>query len=225
MITVRDLAGLAEWTAASALYRSVFGYTDPEWGLSPRLLAALGENAGSVLGAFDDDDDDTGALVGFCYGFSAVEDGMLYHYSQAAVVHPRVQGTGVGRLLKQAQAETARRTGARCMRWTFDPYALRNAHFNLSVLGATAIRFLPDYYDDGNSDRLLVEWDLHRPRVAGAALTPVTSPATDRQAAPGWSDRTRLRADLTDRFRAGGRLVAVEREPGRAVYRFEREAS
>ncbi|MEU4382083.1 GNAT family N-acetyltransferase [Micromonospora echinofusca] len=225
-IVARDLAGLAERTAASALYRSVFGYEGPEHAVSPRLLAALGENAGSAIGAFDED----GCLVGFCYGFTGVEHGELYHYSQAAVVDARVQGRGVGRLLKHAQADAARRVGAHTMRWTFDPYALRNAHFNLNVLGAVGIRFLPDFYDDGGSDRVLVRWDLDR--AGGSTPTPapghtaVDSPADDRTAARAPDERTQLRRELADRFATGGRLVGVvrrDRTPGRVSYLFERD--
>ncbi|MEV4350406.1 GNAT family N-acetyltransferase [Actinoplanes sp. NPDC049596] len=217
MVLVRTLDGLAEWTAASALYRSVFGYEQPEYGLSPRLLAALRENSGTVLGAFEGAE-----LVGFCYGFCAVEEGEIYHYSQAAAVAPGQQGAGVGRRLKLAQAEAARATGARTMRWTFDPYALRNAHFNLAVLGATAIRFLPDYYDDGNSDRLLVSWDLERPAPRAPELSTVTAPADQRYAAPADEDRATLRGHLQAAFRAGGRLVSVEREHDRVSYTFVR---
>ncbi|MBM2616656.1 GNAT family N-acetyltransferase [Actinoplanes sp. LDG1-06] len=217
-IEVRDLAGLGEWSAASALYRSVFGYVEPEFGVSPRLLAALHENSGSVIGAFD-----RGELVGFCYGFTAVEDGVIYHYSQAAAVAARAQGAGVGRRLKFAQAEAARRTGARTMRWTFDPYALRNAHFNFAVLGATAIRFLPDYYDDGSSDRVLVSWDLSGHVPAPSRSDEVVAPSDGRWSAPDPPDRVTLRAALIERFRAGGRLVEVTRRGEQAVYKF-REA-
>jgi predicted GNAT superfamily acetyltransferase len=217
-VVVRDLSGLAEWTAASALYRTVFRYEQPEFGISPRLLAALGENSGSAIGAFGR----TGKLVGFCYGFAAVDGGEIYHYSQAAAVAAEAQGAGVGRLLKFAQAETARRTGARTMRWTFDPYALRNAHFNFGVLGATAMRFLPDYYDDGSSDRLLVSWDLGGTATppTGRRSAEVVAPADSRTAAPRPEDRARLREALIERFRAGGRLVAVERRGEQAIYRF-----
>ena len=220
MIVVRDLRGLGEWSAASALYRRVFAYEHPEFGISPRLLAALRENAGSVLGAFGE----SGELVGFCYGFSAVEAGELYHYSQAAVVAPGLQGAGLGRRLKQAQADVARATGARTMRWTFDPYALRNAHFNLTVLGAAAIRFLPDYYDDGRSDRVLVSWDLTGPASPGPATSTTTAPADERFAAPDPADRARLRKELIERFDAGERLVRVERHDDEAVYTFDRAA-
>ncbi|MEU9507298.1 GNAT family N-acetyltransferase [Micromonospora sp. NPDC048170] len=225
-IVVRDLGGLAERTAASALYRSVFGYEGPEHAVSPRLLAALHENAGTALGAFDA----AGALVGFCYGFTAVEHGELYHYSQATVVDARAQGRGVGRQLKHAQADAARRTGARTMRWTFDPYALRNAHFNLTVLGAAGIRFLPDFYDDGGSDRVLVRWDLDRPdsgaRATASGHPTVDAPADARTAAGVPGDRARLRRELADRFAAGGRLVGVawrEDTPGRVSYLFAQD--
>ncbi|MBU2665282.1 GNAT family N-acetyltransferase [Actinoplanes bogorensis] len=213
-IEVRDLAGLGELTAASALYRAVFGYEQPEFGVSPRLLAALRENAGSVIGAFEGEE-----LVGFCYGFTAVENGEIYHWSQAAAVDARLQGAGVGRRLKFAQAEVARRTGARTMRWTFDPYALRNAHFNFAVLGATAIRFLPDYYGE-SSDRLLASWDLAAPTSTAHVEAQVVTTAGDRFAAPAPADRADLRCRLIDQFAAGRRLVAVEKEDDAATYTF-----
>ncbi|SDT47420.1 GNAT family N-acetyltransferase [Actinoplanes derwentensis] len=215
-VVVRELDGAAEWTAASALYRSVFGYQQPEFGVNPRLLAALRENSGSVIGALGSD----GTVIGFCYGFAAVDGGELYHYSQAAVVAPAAQGSGVGRQLKQAQAEVARATGARTMRWTFDPYALRNAHFNLAVLGAAGIRFRPDYYGD-DTDRVLVSWDLWHARKPGAPLPPVDTPADSRIAAPRRSDRAALRARLRERFASGARLTGVVQASGRATYLFE----
>src|SRR5690349_17654540 len=113
-VVVRELDGIAEWVAAGALYREVFGYTEPGWGLNPRLLAALRENGGSVIGALTGD----GELVGFCYGFTGAEAGEVYHYSQAALVKAGVQGAGIGRSLKYAQAAVARLTGVRTMRWT-----------------------------------------------------------------------------------------------------------
>lgn len=81
-VVVRELDSPSELTAAARLYRSVFGYTQPEYGVSPRLLAALRANSGSVIGALDP----AGTMIGFCFGFSAVDGGELYHYSQAAVV-------------------------------------------------------------------------------------------------------------------------------------------
>ncbi|MFC4069459.1 GNAT family N-acetyltransferase [Actinoplanes subglobosus] len=210
-LVVRELYGQAELTEAARLYRRVFGYDQPEHGVSPRLLAALRENSGSVIGALDGD----GTMIGFCYGFTGVESGELYHYSQAAVVAAEAQGHGVGRLLKQAQARIARGTGARTMRWTFDPYAVRNAHFNLNVLGATGVRFLPDYYG-GDTDRVLVSWDLWHARKPGAPAGAVRSPATDR---------ARLRAGLERHFAAGARWTGVTRDAGEVTYTFESDES
>ncbi|BCY07423.1 GNAT family N-acetyltransferase [Actinoplanes sp. L3-i22] len=228
-VTVRELGGMAEWTAACALYREVFGYTAPEWGLNPRLLAALRENGGTVIGALTGD----GTLAGFCYGFPGIEAGELYHYSQAAAVKVGFQGGGLGRLLKYGQATVARRTGARTMRWTFDPYALRNAHFNLAVLGAVGIRFLPDFYREPGTDRVLVSWDLtdadqgvprRTENVGGPGGGRVVAAAGEGFAAPDPTDRAWLRQELVARFAAGERLVGVVRPEageGRAAYLFE----
>jgi predicted GNAT superfamily acetyltransferase len=210
-VVVRELDTPSELTAAARLYRSVFGYTQPEYGVSPRLLAALRANSGSVIGALDP----AGTMIGFCFGFSAVDGGELYHYSQAAVVDAGAQGLGIGRRLKQAQAQTARGTGARTMRWTFDPYALRNAHFNLNVLGATGVRFLPDYYG-GDTDRVLVSWDLWHARKPGAPAGTVESPAGDRAA---------LRAGLEQRFATGARWTGVTRDADRVTCTFENDES
>jgi hypothetical protein len=115
------------------------------------------------------------------------------------------------------------------MRWTFDPYALRNAHFNFTVLGAIGIRFLPDFYGAPGTDRVLVSWDLtggartRTPHVEG-----LVAPAGDRFAAPGPLDRAWLRQQLLKRFAAGGRLVAVTRPADtedRVVYAFEDDQS
>ncbi|GLW31904.1 GNAT family N-acetyltransferase [Actinoplanes regularis] len=233
-VVVRELDGIAEWTAAGALYREVFGYAEPGWGLNPRLLAALRENGGTVIGALTGD----GELAGFCYGFTGLQAGELYHYSQAAVVAVSAQGAGVGRSLKYAQAAAARLTGVRTMRWTFDPYALRNAHFNLAVLGATGIRFLPDFYGEPGTDRVLVSWDLTRAEGGsgrtGAGVrtgkefgSRIVVAADEWFAAPDPEDRAWLRRELLTQFAGGRNLVEVARsegDPERVAYLFEDEA-
>lgn len=165
---------------AAELYRSVFGYHDPAHGVNPRLLAALAANGGSVVGVLDPDD----RLVGFAYGFPGVdEDGYPYHYSQAAVVDPAVQGRGIGRRLKREQAAIAQARGAHAMRWAFDPAIARNAHFNLDVLGGTARWFHPDFYGP-HSDRLVIEWRICG-STAGAGHTDPPPPEVPADAA-GW---------------------------------------
>ncbi|MGW1345949.1 GNAT family N-acetyltransferase [Kribbella sp. NPDC002412] len=146
---------------AAALYRAVFGYQDPEYALNPRLLGALVSNGGSVVGVLDEDD----RLVAFAYGFCGTDRRGFYHYSQSAVVAADQQGHGLGRLLKHAQREVALSHGLSRMRWTYDPFQIRNGHFNLDVLGARGRWYAPDMYGPGG-DRVVVEWDLHaRPRA------------------------------------------------------------
>jgi predicted GNAT superfamily acetyltransferase len=141
---------------AAELYRAVFGYRDPAYGVNPRLLAGIAANGGSVVGALDRDD----RLVGFAYGFLGTDGNRTYHYSQAAVVAPGLQGKGLGRRLKLAQREVALTWGTTAMRWAYDPLLTRNAHFNLDVLGARGIAFEPDLYNEADTDRIVVEWDL-----------------------------------------------------------------
>jgi predicted GNAT superfamily acetyltransferase len=141
---------------AAELYRSVFGYRDPAYGVNPRLLAGIAANGGSVVGALDRDD----RLVGFAYGFLGTDGDRTFHYSQAAVVAPGLQGKGLGRRLKLAQREVALSWGTTAMRWAYDPLLTRNGHFNLDVLGARGVDFKPDLYDEPGTDRIVVEWDL-----------------------------------------------------------------
>lgn len=176
----RALITTDELERAALLYREVFGYTDPSHGVNPRLLAALGANGGSVVGTLTPD----GTLVGFAYGFAAVDGaGRSYHYSQAAVVSASVQGLGIGRQLKAAQAQVARSSGAATMRWCFDPLLARNAYFNLDVLGARGRWFQPDFYGPG-TDRLVVEWDLLAGAGAGAGQG--AAPAAEQPVAGEW---------------------------------------
>jgi len=212
--------------AAGALYRDVFGYEPTAQALSPRLLMGLLENGGSALGALGDDDQ----LLGFCYGFVGIEDGRLHHYSQAAVVAASAQGSGLGRSLKRAQADVARRTGIDRMRWAYDPYNVRNAHFNLAVLGAVGIRFLPDFYDEPGTDRVIVEWEFDRERRPLPATVLEEAARAARTHARGtidgytWLaadlgaerpshryDRSSLATELSAALAAGDRLLATER--------------
>ncbi|MET9316618.1 hypothetical protein ABZX12_32765 [Kribbella sp. NPDC003505] len=168
-----SLTTAARFAEASTLYREVFGYLDPAYGLNPRLLGALASNGGSVVGILDEND----LLVAFAYGFCGTDRRGFYHYSQSAVVASDQQGHGLGRMLKHAQREVALSHGMSRMRWTYDPAQIRNAHFNLDVLGARGRWFAPDMYGPG-TDRVIVEWDLTREQPAvPAGLTELVVPA------------------------------------------------
>jgi predicted GNAT superfamily acetyltransferase len=162
-ITVRPLTTAAEMRAGVEVYRTAFNLTATDPAVSPRLLAALARNAGSVIGAFAGDD-----LIGFTYGFLGSDRTTVYHYSQVAAVLPGWQGRGIGRTLKLSQRDYVLSTGVTVMRWAFDPVRTHNAHFNFDVLGAKGRWFTRDLYgvedmgrDPGmRTDRLIVEWDL-----------------------------------------------------------------
>jgi predicted GNAT superfamily acetyltransferase len=174
-----SLTTASRFAEASALYREVFGYDDPAYGLNPRLLGALASNGGSVVGILDESD----RLVAFAYGFCGTDRRGFYHYSQSAVVAAEQQGHGLGRMLKHAQREVALSHGMSRMRWTYDPAQVRNAHFNLDVLGARGRWFAPDMYGPG-TDRVIVEWDLSRdaaPAPDDAALTQLVVPGDPRE--------------------------------------------
>jgi predicted GNAT superfamily acetyltransferase len=167
------LTTTSRFAEASELYREVFGYLDPAYGLNPRLLGALASNGGSVVGILDESD----RLVAFAYGFCGTDRRGFYHYSQSAVVAAGQQGRGLGRMLKHAQKEVALSHGMSRMRWTYDPAQIRNAHFNLDVLGARGRWFAPDMYGPG-TDRVVVEWDLTREHSATPeVLTELVVPA------------------------------------------------
>ncbi len=167
------LGDATAYRAAARLYTRVFGYDTPDLSVNPNLLSALVRNGGSAVGVYTATDE----LIGFAYGFPGRDAaGRDFHYSQAAVVDPRHQGHGVGRMLKDCQRRIAREWGHDTMRWTFDPLLARNAYFNFSALGAEGIAFASDYYDRPGTDRVVVEWALNRERDPYAALRTLEPP-------------------------------------------------
>ncbi|MGW6197921.1 hypothetical protein ACWF0M_17385 [Kribbella sp. NPDC055110] len=202
-----SLTTASRFAEASALYRAVFGYLDPAYGLNPRLLGALASNGGSVVGILDESDQ----LVAFAYGFCGTDRRGFYHYSQSAVVAAGQQGRGLGRMLKHAQREVALSHGMSRMRWTYDPAQIRNAHFNLDVLGARGRWFAPDMYGPG-TDRVVIEWDLTREHpTTPDDLTELVVPA----------DPSELRTAFEGLLAKGLVAVSCRRLPdGTGVYYF-----
>lgn len=198
-LVVRNLDSAALQLQAAALYRRVFAYDEPDVGLSPPLLATLLRNGGSAIGITGPGEE----LLAFAYGLPASDDTGVYHYSQAAVVAPSSQGRGLGRLLKHAQADAVRAAGMRFMRWSYDPLLSRNAHFNLSVLGAVGRWYVDDYFFRQGSDRVIVEWDLT---------------AADRPAAPPRPRRVPDRAGWGRAWREGERWwLPIPADPAAAT--------
>lgn len=173
--------------------RALIAVGEAVWGmggtLAPNELRALVHAGGVVLGAWEAHDD-LAAPVGFLLGFLGWRDGLHLHSHQTGVL-PGHHGRGVGYALKLAQREICLRHGVAEVRWTFDPMIRRNTSFNISKLGAAAVRFLPEFYgrmddtinSDDLSDRLEAVWTLTAP-------LPGTGPTRARPAA----ERPALRA-------------------------------
>jgi predicted GNAT superfamily acetyltransferase len=180
-VTVRELSGIAEMTAASTLWDSIWNRGETGHEVDPALMVALAHAGGYVSAAFVDGGGAGSVMVGAALGFwGSPAYGALH--SHITGVLPTYAGQGVGTAIKLHQRDWVLAHGGTAITWTYDPLVARNAHFNLNRLGARPERYLLDVYgelaDDLNrgdpSDRLLVRWSLTDPPV----------PASDRAAAP-----------------------------------------
>jgi predicted GNAT superfamily acetyltransferase len=157
---VRALHGIDEMRAASAVLDQIWHTADGTPQVDPRLMVALCEAGGYVAGALDGDQ-----LVAAAVGFPGHPTGL---HSHIAGVIPALSNRGIGTALKLHQRAWCLDRGIPAITWTFDPLVARNAHLNLTRLGATVEKYLIDVYGpmndalnrDDQSDRLLVRWDL-----------------------------------------------------------------
>jgi predicted GNAT superfamily acetyltransferase len=175
-VTVRELSGIAEMTAATILWDSIWARADAGHEADPSLMVALSHAGGYLSAAFEGD-----VMIGASLGFWG-SPGYAALHSHITGVLPGYAGRGVGAAIKHHQRDWVLERGGTAITWTYDPLVSRNAHFNLNRLGARPERYLFDVYgeltDDLNrgdpSDRLLVRWTLTEPPV----------PASGRPAAP-----------------------------------------
>jgi len=162
-VSLRPITSVEDVDALLAVERATWG---DQVRTPSEMVLALAESGNVPMGA-----ETGGELIGFVLGWIGVnpEDGLHVHSHQLAAMPDR-RHRGVGYALKLAQRAQALDAGITLVRWTFDPLVSRNAWFNLVKVGATADRFLPNYYGDmadelnrgDRSDRLLVRWDLER---------------------------------------------------------------
>lgn len=91
--------------------------------------------------------------------------------SQLLGVHPEHRRSGIGEILKRAQAELARKEGVHIVNWTVDPLQYGNAILNFAKLKAVAFDFYTDYYQFRNranqvtASRLGITWLVDSERV------------------------------------------------------------
>jgi predicted GNAT superfamily acetyltransferase len=182
-LVVRKCETLEEFNACVALQREIWGEAELEVEPATMFVVAA-HTGGQVLGAFDGE-----RLVGYTLAIVGLLGGRPYLHSHMTGVHAEYRDRGVGRLLKLYQRDEALGRGIRLIQWTFDPFELRNAHFNLDRLGAICRQYLPNLYGVTTSplhrglptDRLVAEWFLDSVRVVAAienlAKEPVAGPA------------------------------------------------
>jgi predicted GNAT superfamily acetyltransferase len=227
-IGIRMLDSVADAFQASAVLSAVWG--GDRTGMPPNLVRALAHAGNYTAGLFDGD-----RMIGASVAFFGPPGERTMH-SHITGILPEHRGRGLGRRMKSHQSDWAVEHGVDRITWTFDPLVARNAHFNLTVLGAHAVEYLENHYgamDDGvnradESDRLLVEWDLLRPPPvasapgdADAAVAVPEDIETLRAQHPAEAVRWRrtVRRELAGRMGAGMRIVGFDSRAGYLLVR------
>ena len=169
--SIRLLETAEEMSEVESLQRTVWEMGDLD--VVPKdLILAVIHNGGLAIGAFAADKL-VGAVFGFP-GFYPTPDGpRLKHHSHLLAVHPDFRSEGIGFALKRAQWQIVRKQGIDRITWTYDPLQSRNAHLNISRLGAVCSTYLHSAYgvmQDGlnagmDSDRFQVDWWVNTKRV------------------------------------------------------------
>jgi len=175
----RPFATREDYEACTEFQEEVWGE-----GFSERVSAAVlmiaNRIGGLSAGAFDED----GALQGFVFGMTGVQEGSLVHWSDMLAVRSHLRDQGLGSRLKHYQRELLLGRGVSLMHWTFDPLQSRNAYVNFAKLGIVSREYVRDMYGETGSplhgelgtDRLVATWEMDSDRVSqritGASLPP-----------------------------------------------------
>lgn len=184
-ILLRSLESPDEMAKVEALQRVV--WPGSELDIVPaHLLLPAAHNGGVLIGAYDDESDNAnrdeatraglrlvGAVFGFPGFYQTPEGQRIKHCSHILAVHPDYRNHGIGFSLKRAQWQLVRQQGIDLITWTYDPLLSRNAHLNISRLGAVCNTYMREYYGvmrDGlnaglPSDRFQVDWWVNTHRV------------------------------------------------------------
>jgi predicted GNAT superfamily acetyltransferase len=178
---VRPLETLAELDDGSRLISRIWDDEDGEPKAPTSLLRALAHAGNFVAGAFHGD-----RLVGVSFGFFGLESAELHLHSHITGVDRAFQSRSIGFALKQFQRSWALERDTRTIVWTADPLVRGNAFFNLVKLGATMAAYHENFYgvledglNAGDSDRVVLRWDLASDRAVGAADGSAVDPRLD----------------------------------------------
>jgi predicted GNAT superfamily acetyltransferase len=164
---IRPLSEISEFEKCVELQRETWGSADIDI-MPTRYFITHAHIGGLVLGAFEEE-----RLVAFVNATPAIREAMVYWRSHMLAVSRDYWNSGIGAQLKLAQREHALQRGIHLIEWTFDPLESKNAHLNIRKLGAIVRRYYVNVYgvttsalQQGlDSDRLVAEWWLDKPRV------------------------------------------------------------
>jgi len=180
-VTIRPFASFEDYHACVHLQEDTWGEGFSER-VSPAILRVAQMLGGVSSGAFTSD----GRLVGFVFGITGLKDGEVVHWSDMLAVRPELRDAGLGRRLKAYQRQDVMSRGVEKMFWTFDPLRSRNAHLNLTRLGAVVREYVVDMYGQTDSplhrgigtDRFVALWLLASQRV-GTRVEAIQSGAVE----------------------------------------------
>src|SRR4030042_7081743 len=167
-LTYRFLDTLDDYRACVRIQKEVWGFEDM-LDMVPLPLLVIGrKNGGFLYGAFDQEQ-----LIGFVYSIMGLYKGMLIHCSHMLAVLPQYRDAGVGFYLKMKQREFVLSQGINLITWTFDPFQVKNAFFNIEKLGIIIRNYYVNLYGETSSplhyglptDRMLAEWYLDSEKV------------------------------------------------------------
>ena len=229
-VAIRPIDCLDEVRQVEELQKEAWGMGDRD--VVPLTeMVAIRDSGGQLLGAFEGS-----TLVGFVYGWVAIEHGTTAHHSHLLAVKPSHRGGDIGYRLKLAQRERVLAQGIRRITWTFDPLQSLNAYFNFRKLGVISDCYKVNLYGEQTSsvlhrngtDRLWVSWLLDSPRVT-QRLREGPAAAAEEASGPRWIEidaegAPRLRPGAADRSCEQGlveipdNINSIERDdPRRAV--------
>src|SRR5690606_16179636 len=163
-VVIRRVSTTEEYEACVAIQMETWGSDFTE--RVPATILRVSQYIGGVTaGAFDTE----GSLLGFVFGMTGLRDKQLVHWSDLLAVRRAARDRCLGRRLKLYHRDLVHELGVNTMFWTFDPLVARNAHLNLTRLGARVAEYAQDLYGEqlGRSlhpglgtDRFIVQWDL-----------------------------------------------------------------
>ncbi|MCS7475652.1 GNAT family N-acetyltransferase [Umezawaea endophytica] len=216
-VVVRDVTEMAELEAVYRLFDGIWRPSPDNPPVTTAMLRALSKAGNYVSGAYDGP-----ALVGACVGFLGAPAGRVLH-SHVAGVASSALGRHVGFALKLHQRAWAMDRGMGEVEWTFDPLVARNAHFNITKLGALPAEYLANFYGDmtdginggDDTDRILLRWDLGSAAVVDACAgrpRPGDAEAERSRGAVVALGRSPHGAPVPGSLEGGTLLVAVPRD-------------